>query len=192
MIFFFLIASVCSARLYKHAAPKQANQTCQARLNSSLPQTCNRSVLTGDIVASNEVYARNCIPACIDPYVQFYQCIFRGDLVDYFIRFLRVGTCGVYNGEYCPIRFNRLSDSFLDTCPFPNDNAIVVCNSTTPQSCYNNLATYSSMVGCCATGLFRTQNCRVTFDPPCSSPANGLYPFAALSMIAVALLGVLF
>ena len=84
---------------------------------------------------------------------------------------------------------------FSDTCPVTNHDSVLVCNTTTPQSCYDYLSTFSSKLGCCAAGFYTdVQNCGVTFDPPCAStsPANGLYPFAALSMIAVAILGLLF
>ena len=199
----------------KHAAPKQGSlvENCTIQLNNSLPQTCNRTLLglTGDfpepssseeLAELNAALAQTCIPACIDPAVQYYQCIFFDFPDDVSDKYIRDFLCGEDNGEYCQVRIDRLNDTIpdLDDCPNPNRNFTLVCDSTTPQSCYDDLSTFSSRLGCCAAGFFSVQNCsRVTFDPPCrfntsppTSPANGLYPFAALSMIAVAILGLLF
>ena len=216
-LFFFLVASVCSKGVLKHAAPKQGSlfDNCTAQLNNSLPQTCNRTLLglEGDIpepsssegrAALNAAYAQTCTPACIEPAVQFYQCVYSHPIYgnsssafqNYFSNFVRNVYCGEDDGEYCYVRLLRVEDTLpdLDTCPDINNDFTLVCNATTPQSCYDDLSTVSSMLGCCATGFLPyRRDCRVTFDPPCgSSPANGLYPFAALSMIAFAILGLLF
>ena len=206
-LFFFLVASVCSKGVLKHAAPKQVFN-CTAQLNNSLPQTCNRTLLglgseipepssSEGRAALNAAYAQTCTPACIEPVVQYYQCIYSSSAYqNFYINLAQNVYCGEDDGEYCYVRLLRVGDTLpdLDTCPkFNRDDLTLVCNDTTPQSCYDDLSTVSSMLGCCATGFLPyRQDCRVTFDPPCgSSPANGLYPFAALSMIAFAILGLL-
>ncbi|XP_019864241.1 PREDICTED: uncharacterized protein LOC109593712 isoform X2 [Amphimedon queenslandica] len=204
-LFFFLVASVCSKGVLKHAAPKQGSD-CATQLNN-IPQTCNRTLLgLGDDIpepsssegraALNAAFAQTCTPACIEPAVQYYQCISSSaSQSNYLSNFVRNVYCGEEDGEYCTVRGIRLGNTLpsLDTCPNLNNNFTMVCTATTPQSCYDDLSTYSSRMGCCAAGIIPyRQNCRVTFDPPCSSPANGLYPFAALSMIAFAILGLLF
>uniref|UniRef100_A0A1X7VML9 FZ domain-containing protein n=1 Tax=Amphimedon queenslandica TaxID=400682 RepID=A0A1X7VML9_AMPQE len=215
-LFFFLVASVCSSRVLKYHLDDLINN-CTAQLNNSLPQTCNRTLLglTNDfpepsssegLAALNAAFAQTCTPACIEPTVQYYQCVFF-ELSDYASdKYVRDLLCGHDNEEFCLVRYFRLNDTVpeLDTCPDTNYNSTLVCDSTTPQSCHNDLSTFSSQMGCCAVGFFSLQNCSVTFDPPCrfnaptpsttptASPANGLYPFTALSMIAFAILGLLF
>ena len=225
-LFFFLVASVCSSRVLKNHGD-DILENCTAQLNNSLPKTCNRTLLglTTDFpepsssegrAALNAALAQTCIPACIEPAVQYYQCIFF-DFPDYVSdKYVRDLLCGHDNEEFCRVRDLRLNNT-VPTCPDANRNSTLVCDSTTPQSCQDDLSTFSSQMGCCAVGHFSLQNCSVTFDPPCRfntpspstststststsiptptaspSPANGLYPFAALSMIAFAILGLLF
>uniref|UniRef100_A0A1X7TV01 Uncharacterized protein n=1 Tax=Amphimedon queenslandica TaxID=400682 RepID=A0A1X7TV01_AMPQE len=239
-IVFLLVSSVCSEGALKHyAAPKKeiSFKNCTVELNN-IPQTCNRSLFgiptdddflepstSEELAALNAAYAQNCIPACIDPVLQYYRCylsnpIFGSISFRNFHLYVQNGICGQDNGEYCYVKSDRLNDTLPDleiNCPEQSNNLSLVCDATTPQSCYDDLSTYSSRLGCCAAGLYPdVQNCRVTFDLPCSSttsstststvptttpnstgtgstnPANGLYPFATLSMIAFIILGLLF
>ena len=173
-----------------HLKKKFQIKKCTLELNN-IPQTCNRSLFgipTDDIslepssseelAALNAAYAQNCIPACIDPVVQYYRCyfsnlIFGSRNYEMFLLNLQNGICGQDNGEYCYVKSARLNDALPDletNCPELNNNQLLVCNATTPQSCYDDLSTYSSRLGCCAAGLYPdVQNCRVTFDLPCSS-----------------------
>ena len=193
-LFFFLAASVCSAGILQNAIrikQRQPGQNCDTQLINTLPKTCNRSLLTGgipiisssELAAMNAAYAQSCVSACINPILQYYSCLGLPEAgTNMAIRLLLNGTCGLDNGEYCPIKANRLaiynSSNPYDTCPGPSESnssrAVLICNSTTPQSCYDDLYTFSSRLGCCATGVnpFLIQNCGVTFDPPCGSGAG--------------------
>ena len=154
-LFFFLVASVCSSGVLKHAAPKQGSlfENCTIQLNNSLPQTCNRTLLgltddfpepssSEELAELNAAYAQTCIPACIDPALQYYQCIFShpgfGNLSssyqNYYSNLVQNGYCGQDNGEYCFVRVFRLNNTIpeLNTCPDLNNNFTLVCNSTTP------------------------------------------------------------
>ncbi|XP_019864240.1 PREDICTED: uncharacterized protein LOC109593712 isoform X1 [Amphimedon queenslandica] len=228
-LFFFLVASVFS----KLALEIKQVDICVTQLNNNLPRTCSFHLLTGNIIIPdhlsseglaelNAAYAKNCIPACVEPILQYYRCLSseapsHATTINFAINLLQNVYCGRDGEEYCFVKFFRLNDTLpeLETCPdiYTDVNDVtLVCNATTPESCYDDLSTFSSMLGCCATGFLPyRQDCNVTFDPPCGymspntstptsttiptptvSPANGLYPFAALSMIAFAILGLLF
>lgn len=224
-LIFFIIASSpcgqCGAGYLQHqllvkkdAKIKQNVQDCFTQLNNSLPQNCNFSVLTTtvpdahadvrELAALNDAYARNCIPACIDPILEYLQCTYPDNSSYSFYRsyqsnIIQNGVCGQENGEYCPVRIARLNYTVIQFshCELAlSSNFTFVCNQTTPRSCYNYLSTLSQRLGCCAAGYFPPlQNCGVTVDPPCgTSPAIGPYPFAALSMIvvAIAIIGIFF
>uniref|UniRef100_A0A1X7TQF0 Uncharacterized protein n=1 Tax=Amphimedon queenslandica TaxID=400682 RepID=A0A1X7TQF0_AMPQE len=176
-LFFFFVASVCSAGILQNAIrmkQRQPGQNCNTQLINSLPNICNRSLLTGGIpiissserAAMNAAYAQSCVPACINLILQYYSCLNLPEAgTKMAIRLLLNGTCGVDNGEYCPVKANRLididSNNPHNTCPDPiesNTGGDVVCNSTTPQSCYNDLSTFSSRLGCCAIALVHCKN----------------------------------
>ena len=222
-LFLFIIASLCSQcsagylqhqLLVKRAADiKQNAYECYTQLNNSLPKTCNFSVLTTtvpeapaseqELAALNEAYAQNCIPACIDPILEYFRCTYPDNSSYSFYRsyqsnVIQNGVCGQENGEYCPVRIIRLNYNNVQSSPCQlSNNFTIVCNRTTTRSCYNHLSTLSQRLGCCAAGyLPPLQNCGATVDPPCAgtNPANGPYPFAALSMIvfAITILGIFF
>uniref|UniRef100_A0A1X7VDV5 Uncharacterized protein n=1 Tax=Amphimedon queenslandica TaxID=400682 RepID=A0A1X7VDV5_AMPQE len=245
---------------------------CETQLNNTIPPSCNLTVFgvgssvsefpegsSEELAALNLAYAENCIPACINPVLQYYWCLSTGlnyssNFHIYYSLFVQNYLCGNENGEYCRVKGGRLKgelaipEAKVYTCNLenvPKNDLPTACNNTSPQpqSCYDGLSTFSSIMGCCTLGyLFTVQNCGVTIDPPCgsnsttptsmtnnptivnptssstpapissstptptsSSPptpnstgteqtangtssAKGLYPFAALSIIAVAIL----
>uniref|UniRef100_A0A1X7U363 Uncharacterized protein n=1 Tax=Amphimedon queenslandica TaxID=400682 RepID=A0A1X7U363_AMPQE len=222
LLFFIIASSQCGAGYLQHqllvkraADIKQNVEDCFTQLNNSLPQTCNFSVLTTtvpdapanvhELATLNEAYARNCISACIDPILEYLQCTYPDNSSYSFFRsylsnIIQNGVCRQEDGEYCPVRIVRLNYTVVEFSPceqYRSNNFTIVCNQTTPRSCYNHLSTLSQRLGCCAAGYFPPlQNCGITVDSPCAgtSPANGPYPLAALSMIAVAIaiLGIFF
>ena len=190
-LLFLFAVSVCNA---------QTLENCTIQLNETLPQNCNRSLLfpteedeaeaaffsTEELAELNASYAQTCTSACIDPIVQYYQCLstvissdssfssaFISNYENFNINFVEIGLCGQdENGEYCPVRVLRMNETMpagLDTCPDVNSDFVSVCNSTTPQSCTDGLSRYSSRLGCCASSYLPPRlNC-VTFDPLCGS-----------------------
>ena len=200
-----------------HKFSKRDHSTNHQENECSMPQSC-KSLFdlepTSDLndtqlAAINQAYSENCIPSCINPMVAFYHCLSKINtsltpIYNYEIELLQNGICGQESGEYCPVLFARQnrtnSDAFgqLDTtCNYGNTG--ITCNSTTSATCFNGLTKIASLIGCCTRPYFGSgiDSCTgVTSDPPCNtysppsnSPANRVYPFAALSIIAVVFLG---
>ena len=190
----------------RHTRQNSNSSRCYLELVSNFPRNCNLTLLfdpfpdvssNAEQARLNAAYASSCIPACTDPLAKYYHCIFSSTpaIAERLTNLLQNGICGQENGEYCPVKYARLniSDDTLNSCN--SDFSGIICNTTTPTSCLDGLATIVPQLGCCASPYFGTglSTCRgITADPPCgtsTSPASGVYPFAAISMMVFAIFG---
>uniref|UniRef100_A0A1X7UTG0 Uncharacterized protein n=1 Tax=Amphimedon queenslandica TaxID=400682 RepID=A0A1X7UTG0_AMPQE len=94
---------------------RQDNTACENQLQTDLPSYCNFTELSGglsDVPASsltdaqltalNNVYARICVSACIDPIETYFNCL-QAVNKDYAITLIRQGVCGQESGDYCEV-----------------------------------------------------------------------------------------
>ena len=147
---------------------RQDDSACFHQLQSNLPSYCNLTMLSGGIselnasflndaqlTALNHAFSQLCVPACIDPYETYYNCLQINDSQrSYLINLNLKGYCGQESGDYCEVRYIRQYNGNIDgvnadisrLCPFSSSGISCSGGSST---CLSHVGTFSSRMGCC-------------------------------------------
>ena len=188
----------------KKLIARQGISSCLSQLDDSTPPYCNYTVLsTGldlsaaptstlsdqELAALNDEYSKICIPDCIDPIEEYYNCLaYPNDFRNYLITALRHGVCGQESGDYCEVRYLRQYDGdynsfdqLINTCTFASTSSSgsgIDCSGAS-STCLNYVNTFSNRMGCCTQpylGSGVTSCSGVSVDEPCTgvSSATGL------------------
>ena len=108
----------------KKLVARQSTSACRRQLDNNLPSYCDISELSGGLSelpasslsdqqldALNTAYSRVCIPACLDPFEEYYNCLdYPTNHKKYLITLLRQGVCGQESGDFCEVRYIRQYD----------------------------------------------------------------------------------
>lgn len=201
---------------------QSSNDDCYNQFVRNLPSYCNIDALSGGVSelpepsltdeqldTLNTAYSKFCVPDCLNPYTELYNC--QKDISDnqrnFAINAITKGTCGQESGDYCNVRLirrlKRPSIQYnLYQCNLNSSG--IHCNSNSSSDCLNDVALYSSNMGCCTEPMLGAgvHYCNVTVPPACTgvtgtvapSTAAGVMatPFVAVSLLLLAsLVGVL-
>ena len=166
---------------------------------------CNSSILNIDIVSLylnndeeipesvlttlNNGYARLCVTKCTEPIINYYQCLYSGDALTYYTRFIQSYTCGKQDEDFCPVLFYRQYAANINNtsnigreCRIRTEFVATNCSNPT-SSCTNSISRLNANIGCCTQGLLGDLSaCNInSLSEPCAS--SGIAP--ALSVISV-------
>uniref|UniRef100_A0A1X7UQW8 Uncharacterized protein n=1 Tax=Amphimedon queenslandica TaxID=400682 RepID=A0A1X7UQW8_AMPQE len=148
----------------KQVVTRQSSSACLNLLDSNLLSFCNFTELSGGLSslalsdqqldALNTAYSRICVPACLDPIEEYYNCLaLPFDYKDYLITLLRRGVCGQESGDFCEVRYIRQYDGdysnfdrLTSACTFRTGG--IYCSGAS-STCLNYVSTFSSRMGCC-------------------------------------------
>ena len=190
----------------KQLVARQSISVCLNQLQDSLPSFCNFTELSGGLStlpasslsdqqldALNTAYSRICVPACLDPFEEYYNCLaLPTDYKNYLITALRQGVCGQESGDYCEVRYIRQYDGDYDdlqqltnACTFTSGG--ISCSGAS-STCLEHVNTFSNRMGCCTQpylGSGVTSCSGVSVDEACSS-ATGLVAPVFVLLIAFA------
>ena len=190
----------------KHLVARQSTSACRSQLDSSLPSYCDISELSGGLSALpasslsdqqldalNTAYSRICVPACLDPFEEYYNCLpYSTDYKNYLITLLRQGVCGQESGDYCEVRYIRQYNGdyndfqeLINACTFASGG--ISCSGAS-STCLAHVNTFSNRMGCCTQpylGSGVTSCSGVSVDEACSS-ATGLVAPVFMILIAFA------
>ena len=191
---------------------RQDDSACSHLLQ--LPSYCNLTMLSGGIsdlnasslndaqlAALNRAYSQLCVPACIDPFEAYYNCIQINDSVrSYLINLYRKGLCGQESGDYCDVRYIRQYDGNIDdadvdisrSCPFSLSG--ISCSGAS-STCLSHVRTFSSRMGCCTEPYLGSgvRSCSgISVDAACTGLVSSAAVLAApVFMMIFALIGFL-
>ena len=170
----------------------------QADCNRGSP-TCNVSFPTGpgymlNFTAINAYYDQFCTKECIDAKLSYHrdcQNVTEDQISNFYIPHYQQQLCGKNGDDYCYVLYLRNYNvtaqmNLLMNCRLPNSTQF---NCTTANSnCLQEVADFSSKMGCCANTFFSTDfvySCiarGVNIDP-------NLCPSAVSSFAGAAVLG---
>ena len=181
------------------------------------PRECNTSLVPGVMNVSaavsnnqsltpmqeeilNAALTQFCVPRCVDPVITYFDCLSGNvaSLQEYFRQLVRQGLCGREGNDFCEVVYLRyywnnllfISNLFTAECaPLVTTGSILTVNCSTSDVCAENVANFTTNLGCCAIPYLGavTPSCDVTPDPPCQSVVSGSGPAIYLAIFPMLL-----
>ena len=197
-----------------HGIKRNVLQTKQQNCDTILdnyPTECNITLLAGNVTNTidtfsssdyatlNDAYSKLCVAKCVDPIIQYYECVLSGEILTYFKNLVQTGICGKHGDDFCEVLYLRryasnihFFDQLVAVCPFSNSG--IDCSSA-GNTCKGYVSNFNLNMGCCTTPyLGDVSDCNVDASDPCQSAVSGFGAVtpAILSVSLMAILSAIF
>ena len=179
--------------------PTECNITLLAGNLTNVIDSAPGSLSPSDYATLNDAYSKLCVAKCVNPIIQYYECLLSGEILTYFKNLVQRGICGKHDGDFCEVLYLRrygsnihYVDQLVAACPFTSSG--VDCSSA-DSTCKGYVSGFNSNMGCCTTPyLGDVSACNVDANAPCQSAVSGFGAVtpAILSVSLMAILSAIF